>query len=174
MKSGFILIASLLTLAFQNLYGVVLKRFSFSKKQRLLNNSQFRSVLACRISTRDSLLTLFAAPNDCEYARLGVSVGKSCGNAVVRNRLKRLLREAFRQNQDRIPGRFDYVVMISHSLAKTMRQDAVEGASPALTFEQFGTSMLSLTASAAEKASRNGPKAAKRGGNCPKNDVQRP
>lgn len=135
-----------------------MKLFSFSKKQRLLSNSQFKSVLACRAGSHDSLLTVFAAPNDCQYARLGVSVGKSCGNSVVRNRVKRLLREAFRQGRDRIPSRFDYVVMISRSMAKEMRQDAAEGALPPLTFEQFSASILSLTASAVEKACKLSPK----------------
>ncbi len=140
--------------------GEILNRFSFSKKQRLLSNSQFKTVLARRMSARDSLLTVCMAENDCGYPRLGVSVGKSCGNAVVRNRLKRLLREAFRQSQDRIPSSFDYVIMISHRLSKKMRQSAAEEAWPGPTFEQFEASILALTAAAVEKISKGGPKPA--------------
>ncbi|MHC4744663.1 MAG: ribonuclease P protein component [Planctomycetota bacterium] len=135
-----------------------MKRFTFSKRQRLLSNSQFRRVLACRAGAHDSLLTVFAAPNECEYARLGVSVGKSCGNAVVRNRLKRLLREAFRKSQGRIPRRFDYVIMISRSLTKRIGQGGSGAALPDSIFERFVASVLSLTASAAEKASKLSPK----------------
>ena len=131
-----------------------MKRFTFSKKQRLLSNSQFRSVLACRISARDSILTVFAARNDLEFARLGISVGRSCGNAVVRNRLKRLLREAFRQSQDRIPDGLDYVVMISRGFAAKIRRGD-GGSVSQLSFEQFRASMLSLAAKAAEKTGKS-------------------
>ena len=90
-----------------------MKRFSFPKTKRLVSNRQFQAVLARKLRVSNGLLTLYMAENDCGYPRLGISVGKSCGNAVVRNRLKRLLREAFRQNQDRIPTGFDYLLMIS-------------------------------------------------------------
>ena len=152
----------------------ILKRFSFSKKQRLLSNSQFKTVLARRMNARDSLLTVYTAENDCEYPRLGVSVGKSCGNAVVRNRLKRLLREAFRRNQDRIPSGFDYVAMISHRLSKMMRQDAAAGVLTGPALDQVEASILSLTGAAVEKASKNVSKAVKREGNCRENGLEGP
>jgi ribonuclease P protein component len=86
---------------------------SFPKASRLLANSQFRFVLAKRLNARDELLLLYARENGLDYPRLGISIGKSCGNAVVRNRLKRLLREAFRQNKQLIAPGFDFVVLMS-------------------------------------------------------------
>ena len=74
-------------------------QFSFPKEKRLVSNRQFKAVLARGLRLSNGLLTLCMGENDCGYPRLGVSVSKSCGNAVVRNRLKRLLREAFRQSQ---------------------------------------------------------------------------
>jgi ribonuclease P protein component len=89
-----------------------MKRLSFPKKKRLISNRQFKAVLARGRRLSNGLLTLYMAENDCGYPRLGVSVGKSHGNAVARNRLKRLLREAFRLSQEQIPSGYDYLLMI--------------------------------------------------------------
>jgi len=118
-----------------------MKRFSFPKKKRLVSNRQFKAVLAHRQRFSDGLLTLYVAQNDCGYPRLGVSVGKSHGNAVVRNRLKRLLREAFRQSQDQIPQGFDYVLMLDTRFSK---RDARRASGRQPTFEQVKTSFLAL------------------------------
>lgn len=124
-----------------------LKRFSFPKSCRLVSNRQIKAVLARRLRASDGLLILYMAENDCGYPRLGISVGKSCGNAVVRNRLKRLLREAFRQSRDHIAAGFDYVVLISPRWAKKFDEstDSVKAAGK-LTFEQVRSSFLALAA----------------------------
>ena len=118
-----------------------MKRFSFPKKKRLVSNSQFKAVMARGRRLSNGVLTLYMARNDCEYSRLGVSVGKSRGNAVVRNRLKRLMREAFRQNTERIPSGFDYLLMISRRWPK---KSNVEKSPKMPTFEQVRTSFLDL------------------------------
>ena len=118
-----------------------MKQFSFPKEKRLVNNRQFKAVLSRGRRLSNGLLTLYMAENDCGYPRLGVSVSKSCGNAVVRNRLKRLLREAFRQSQDRIPAGFDYLLMISPRWLKKSRTGK---AARLPTFEQVKGSFLAL------------------------------
>jgi len=117
----------------------------FPKNRRLASNRQFKAVLDHGRRARDGLLTLYAAPNEHGYPRLGISVGKSCGTAVVRNRLKRLLREAFRHSQDRIPQNLDYVLMISPSLSRKLKQSAEKKKVLAsITLERVQESFLSL------------------------------
>lgn len=121
-----------------------MKRFSLPKSKRLVNNRQFKAVLARNLRVSNGLLTLYMGENDCGYPRLGVSVGKSCGNAVVRNRLKRLLREAFRQSQGQIPAGFDYLLMISPQWLEKLDKSGPKEAARQLTFEQVKASLLAL------------------------------
>jgi len=129
-----------------------LKRFSFGKEKKLKSNEQFKAVLSRNFRFSDELLTIYVAENECGYARLGVSVNKFAGGAVVRSRLKRLIREAFRQSQAEIPVGFDYVVMISPQWKKLVGEEvsAVE-AVRRLGFEQVRGSFLRLV----ESATRN-------------------
>jgi ribonuclease P protein component len=126
-------------------YGVILKRFCFGKEKKLKSNEQFKAVLSKGRRFDDELLVVYTAENDCGHARLGVSVNKALGGAVVRSRLKRLIREAFRQSQSEIPVGFDYVVMISPQWKKLIGEEvsAVE-ASRRLGFEQVRESFLKL------------------------------
>jgi ribonuclease P protein component len=120
---------------------------SFPKASRLLANSQFRFVLAKRLKAWDELLLLFARENGLDYLRLGISIGKSCGNAVVRNRLKRLLREAFRQNKHLIAPGFDFVVSMSPQWIKQTRETKdVKAALGAIKYAQIRDSFLKLAA----------------------------
>ncbi|MEM9589026.1 MAG: ribonuclease P protein component [Planctomycetota bacterium] len=61
---------------------------------------------------RSGALAPACNPNDGELrpTRLGITIPKRTGNAVLRNRWKRLIREAFRTQPDRFPGGYDLIV----------------------------------------------------------------
>jgi len=134
-------------------------RFSFPKNKRLVSDKQFKAVLARNLCVSNGLLTLYMAENDCDYPRLGVSVSKACGSAVVRNRLKRLLREAFRQSQDKIPAGFDYLLMTSPKWSKKIGTpiNSKETMSQP-TFQQVKGSFLALVTEVVSRTKNSKPK----------------
>ena len=84
--------------------------FRLPKSQRLKSTDDFKR---CYDGLRagDDHLLLFSVSNDLNTTRVGVSVSKKHGNAVARNRKKRLLREAFRLVQHDLDKGNDYVVV---------------------------------------------------------------
>jgi len=57
-----------------------------------------------------SLCTVFYRPNGLAETRLGITVPKRMGGAVVRNRIKRRVREIFRRHRQELPGGWDMVL----------------------------------------------------------------
>ena len=86
-------------------------RFSFPKSVRLLKSAEFERVFQQRCSAADGLLVVHSAFGASTQPRLGMVVSRKCGNAVLRNRWKRCLREAFRLAQNDLPRRLDLVVL---------------------------------------------------------------
>ena len=71
----------------------------------------FGRVFGRRLCASDQWIILYVAANDAGPARLGIAAGRRLGSAVRRNRLKRLVREAFRRIRHELPAGVDYVVV---------------------------------------------------------------
>lgn len=83
----------------------------FPKTHRLALERDFARLFAEGRVFRFAEFTLRALPNGLAHARFGVSVGRRHGNAVQRNRKKRILREAFRLNKNVLTVSVDIVAV---------------------------------------------------------------
>jgi len=83
----------------------------FQKANRLLDAADFGRVFEKATRSRDELFTVFCRRNDVDVARLGLAISKKlCRHATARNRIKRTIRESFRQQQPILAG-LDVVVI---------------------------------------------------------------
>src|SRR4029079_1616073 len=82
----------------------------FRPEHRVRKQADFDRVYAARLFAADGVLIVNTAENGLPHSRLGLSIGKIVGKAVVRNRWKRLIREAFRLSRGDLPTGFDFVV----------------------------------------------------------------
>lgn len=91
-------------------------RFRFRRSQRLRGRTTFRTVLDGRARADLASLSIHGIPNGGATHRLGISIGRRVGSAAVRNRIKRLIREAYRLSQHELPAEapapYDLVVVV--------------------------------------------------------------
>jgi ribonuclease P protein component len=93
------------------------------KESRIKKQAEFERVFKEGKAVKTEDLVLIYLPRDKTGNRLGISISKKFGKATKRNRAKRLIREAFRLNSQRIVGDNDIVVVIKRTLeGKSFRE----------------------------------------------------
>ena len=98
------------------------------RRHRLSRSRDFDAVYrrGRSVSTRFLVLYWFAREEDGDEPRLGIAVPKSTGGAVVRNRTKRQLREAWRALLEQVPRGRDYVLVARPGLPEASEQRGFE------------------------------------------------
>ena len=84
--------------------------------ESLKKNDDFQRVYKKKRSKADPFMVMYIAQNPYEKNRLGISASKKIGNSVVRHRLTRLIREAFRLNAEEIKKGYDIVTVVREPL----------------------------------------------------------
>lgn len=89
-----------------------------NKKQRIKKNAEFQKIFKKGKSFANRQFVVYTMENEYDYFRIGLSVSKKVGNAVVRNRIKRYIRQSFLELNDSVTGNKDYIIIARNSAAK--------------------------------------------------------
>lgn len=90
------------------------------KAYRIKKNEEFQFVFKCGKSFANRQLVMYyIEKEDQAHFRIGLSVGKKIGNAVIRNKVKRCLRQSFHELEQQITAPID-IVIIARNPTKNM------------------------------------------------------
>ncbi len=108
--------------------GMVLnKKFALPKSTRLGSNRDFQKVYQDGRSIAGRYLVLYWRKNEKDQAMVGFAAGKKLGPAVIRNRLKRIMREAWRLHPEKRPTGYDLILVARKSLVGKTFFEAEKG-----------------------------------------------
>ncbi len=93
--------------------------YKLSKQGILRKNNSFQAVYRSGKSFANKSIVLYVLPNQGAKRKVGFAAGKRLGNAVIRNRVKRLLREAYRLNQHLLTPDVDLILVGRQAMVKS-------------------------------------------------------
>jgi ribonuclease P protein component len=82
----------------------------FPHEARIVRSSDYRTIYRVGTKVHSESFVLFGRVNGIGHSRVGITVSRKIGGAVVRNRVKRLFREIFRRSLGEIPDQLDIVI----------------------------------------------------------------
>ena len=94
--------------------------FSFPREARLVRRGSFDAVYRAGKRFSSSHLTVFVRSNELALSRFGFSIKKALGGAVVRNRIRRRVREIVRCRRSEMPAGWDIVI---HPKGKVLKAE---------------------------------------------------
>ncbi|MBN2707095.1 MAG: ribonuclease P protein component [Deltaproteobacteria bacterium] len=101
-------------------------RQDFPKKERLRKRKDFLEIFDQGQRRHSSHFILFYRESGLDQARLGITASRKVGNAVVRNRLKRLIREYYRQHKAGFDPGTDYSLVVKRNFSRLPWVQVVE------------------------------------------------
>ena len=109
-----------------------MERYSFGKNQRIRKRRDYQAIYQEGKRVHSKSFIILFKPNNEGTTRFGITVSKKVGNAVRRNRIKRLLREYFRLNRDLFRDSTDVVVIARKDISLRNYRDVCEELTPLL------------------------------------------
>lgn len=94
-----------------------MSKFDLKKSHKILKRHDFVFLSKYGKKLQDSCFIIIYKQDGSDHSRLGITVSKRVGNAVMRNRLKRLIREYFRLNKNHLTGYWNFNIIAKKKAA---------------------------------------------------------
>jgi ribonuclease P protein component len=103
-----------------------MKNVGFPRSRRLTKQHEFRRLYRTGLRTSNEYLTVYSGRIESRGGKVGIVAGKRLGKAVERNRIRRVLRETVRTNQDSINDKTDLAIVVKSPALELPHRELAE------------------------------------------------